>query len=269
MTNMEQLTTKLNNVPETMLIPLRARYLETKTENGIINDPKSVEILDRIDFNINKKGEVSKGTQIGTSIRTEILDEQTIKFLNNHPDGIVVNMGCGLDTRFHRLDNGKVTWFDIDLPVSIELRKNFFTQTERFRFISKSIFDYSWIELIPKNKPMLFIAEGLLMYFEEEKVKTLFATIKGNFCNSEILFEAMSPFVANNSKRNPDLKNYNAEFKWGIKTGAEIDAWNLGIKFINEWYYFDRYKNRIPTWMKLLLPIPSFRKMMKIVHCKI
>jgi len=34
-------------------------------------------------------------------------------FLSRHPDGVVVHIGCGLDTRFERVDNGRVdgmTW---------------------------------------------------------------------------------------------------------------------------------------------------------------
>jgi O-methyltransferase involved in polyketide biosynthesis len=32
-------------------------------------------------------------------------------------------MGCGLDNRFERVDNGKIRWFDVDLPGSIAVRK--------------------------------------------------------------------------------------------------------------------------------------------------
>lgn len=36
--------------------------------------------------------------------------------MDAHPEGLVVNLGAGLDTRFYRLDNGTITWIDIDLP---------------------------------------------------------------------------------------------------------------------------------------------------------
>ncbi|MGD8779164.1 MAG: class I SAM-dependent methyltransferase [Ignavibacteria bacterium] len=262
------LNPKLSNIPETMLIPLRARYLETKTENGIINDPKSVEILDGIDYDFSGKKGVSKGTQIGTAIRTEILDEQTNKFLAHNPNSVVVNLGCGLDTRHHRLDNGIVTWFDLDLPGSIEFRKNFFNETYRFKFISKSFLDFSWVDQIPKSKPTLFIVEGLLMYFTEEEVKSLFKVISENFPDAEMLLEAMSPIMVKDSNQHPDLKTYNASFKWGIKTGKEIENWNIGANFVNEWYYFDRHRERAPFIYKIFILIPVFRKMMKIVHLK-
>ena len=40
----------LKDIPETLMFPLKARYLETKKKGGIINDPKSVEIFDALDY---------------------------------------------------------------------------------------------------------------------------------------------------------------------------------------------------------------------------
>ncbi len=256
----------LKNVPQTMLIPLRARYLETRKADGIIHDPKSVEILDSIEYDFSGKKEVSRGTQMGVSIRTEILDELTVKFLFKHKDAVVVNLGCGLDTRFHRLDNGTVTWFDLDVSEAIELRKNFFKETVRHKFISRSVIDFSWMKIVPKDSPVLFIAEGLLMYFTGFEVKSLFKNIGENFPYAEMILEAMSPFIAKRTKRHPDMKGYNAVFKWGIKTGKEINNWNAGASFVDEYYYFDRYKERQPLLIRCLALLPGFRKMMKIIH---
>lgn len=219
-----------------------------------------------IDYDFSGKKEVSAGSQVGTSIRTEILDEQTLIFIRNNPGGVVVNLGCGLDTRFHRLDNAQIAWYDLDVPETIEIRKYFFAETERFHFITRSVLDFTWMEEIVKNKPTLFIAEGLLMYFTQDDVKNIIHAIVCKFPNAEFLIEGMSPFIANNSKRHVDVKKYNATFKWGIKTGKEVEKWDIGLKFMNEWYYFDRHKDRIPVPFKLLSIFPSFRKCMKIMH---
>ncbi|MBW8002360.1 MAG: hypothetical protein FVQ80_10115 [Planctomycetes bacterium] len=40
---------KLKGIPETLLIPLRGRYLETKKRDGIIKDHKSVNIIDTVE----------------------------------------------------------------------------------------------------------------------------------------------------------------------------------------------------------------------------
>lgn len=257
---------KLSGVPETMLIPLRARYLETKKESGIIKDPMSVEILEKIDYDFCKNKEVSKGSQIGVAIRTEILDEQTVLFLNRFPDALVINLGCGLDTRFHRLETDQVTWFDLDVPEAINLRKLFFKETDKYKFIPKSVLDFSWIKQIPKNRHVLFLAEGLLMYLKEDEVKSILKTINENFPGSQMLFEAMSPFIVKRSDKHPDVKKYDATFKWGIKSGKEIEKWDIGVKFISEYFYFDRHKNKHPLIFKLLSIIPAFKKGMKIIH---
>lgn len=264
----KKIESKLTGVPETMLIPLRARFLQTKQKNGIINDPKSVEILEQIEYDFSGNKEVSKSSQLGVAIRTEILDEQTTAFLKKHPDAVVVNFGCGLDTRFPRMDNGKLIWFDLDVPEAIELRKNFFTETDRFKFIAKSVLDFSWIEEIQKNKPTLFLAEGLFMYFTEEEVKSLFAVIGKHFPGAELLLETIAPFLAKRSDQHADVKKYDASFKWGIKTGKEFEKWGLGIKFINEYSFFDRYKNRWTFMFKILRLFKAFRQSSQIIHIK-
>jgi O-methyltransferase involved in polyketide biosynthesis len=128
--------------------------------------------------------------------------------------------------------------------------------------------DFSWLETIPKNNPLLFIAEGLLMYFTEGDVKELFSKIGSACPGSEMLFEAMSPFIAKRTDKHVDVKKYDAQFKWGIKTGADLEAWKQDINFIQEWYYFDRHIDRFPFIFRLLSFIPAFRKVMKIVHIR-
>ncbi|PIF06305.1 MAG: hypothetical protein CSA36_02115 [Draconibacterium sp.] len=263
-----KIQSKLTDVPETMLISIRARYLETKEKNGIIHDPKSVEILDQIACDFSGKKEVSKASQIGTSIRTEILDELTVAFLKQNPNGIVVNLGCGLDTRYYRLNNKKVQWFDLDLQQSIALRKNFFSETDNFKFIESSVLDFSWMEQIPKGKPTLFIAEGLFMYFTQEEVKSVLENIKSNFTDAEIILEAMSPMIAKNSNKHADIKHRDVVFKWGIHSGKEIEKWGIGVKFISEYFYFDRHRDRLPFTYKIMALFPFFRKGMKIIHLK-
>ena len=261
-----KIQSKLTNVPETMLIPLRARYKETQLPNGIINDPKSVEILDAIDYDFSGKKEVSIGSQKGVAIRTEIFDEQTNDFLKRHPDGIVVNIGCGLDTRYHRLKRKGLQWFDLDVPEAIELRRHFFTEDEGLHFIPKSVLDFSWVDDVPKGRPTLFLAEGVLMYFAEDDVKKILTTIAQHFADAEILIEAMSPFMARRSNRHPDVKKYNAGFQWGIQTGKEIDNWHTGFSFVTE-YFYNRHLRQMPFYLALLFKL-MVGKAMKIIQLR-
>ena len=109
----------------------------------------------------------------------------------------MVNIGCGLDTRFPRVDNGQVLWFDLDLPEAITLRRKFFEETERHRFISCSALDPAWAEAVPKGRPTLFVIEGLSFYFTEDANKAMLKIIQDNFPGSECLIEIMAAWYVN------------------------------------------------------------------------
>ena len=70
-------------------------------------------------FTINSK-EVNKVVPL---LRNREFDRYAQDFLRCHPEAVVVHIGCGLDSRFERVDNGQVEWYDLDLPHVIELRR--------------------------------------------------------------------------------------------------------------------------------------------------
>ncbi len=257
---------KLKGVPRTLLIPLRGRYLETKRTGGIINDPKSVEIIDRIAHDFEDR-ELPWVGQVMISTRTEIFDQAVKKFLAEFPDSVVINLGCGLDTRVHRIDNGKVLWFDLDLAECIELRKNFFAESGRFKFIAKSVLDFSWVEQIPKDKTTLFIAEGLLNYFDEDDVRSIIFAIKDNFPNSEIIFEAYSDLVKKSWHKSCSVGNAFSMFKWCIDSGKTMETWDKGIIFLKELYYVDRHPKRW-KWMRFFRCVRPLRRLLKAIHLR-
>lgn len=267
---------KLKDVPETLLYPLKSRYIETQKKNGILSDSKSVEILDALDYNPTgtKLFEISR---LGVCLRTIIFDEQVTKFLQAHPDAVVVNIGCGLDTRFSRIDNGRVLWFDIDLPESIALRQQFFKATDRHRFIAKSALDPSWADEIPKGKATLFIIEGLSFYFTEEENKNMLKIIGDNFPGADCLIEIMAAWYVNIFMKMAKKKKYDdaldnkagALLRWGINTGRALEKWPVGLRFVEEWFVARRNLSAFPFQIRLmfyLLPIMS--KSNKIVYLR-
>ncbi len=118
---------QLGTVQETLLVPLYARAVDSRRKRPILNDRKAVEMVESIDWDFqrfNQRWRIAAAT-----LRTAIFDVPVRDFLSRHPEGTVVEIGAGLNTRFERLDNGAVHWFDLDLPDSIELRKKFFTDS--------------------------------------------------------------------------------------------------------------------------------------------
>ncbi|WP_234117372.1 class I SAM-dependent methyltransferase [Clostridium hydrogenum] len=115
---------KLKGIPETLLIPLWARATETTRSEPIIKDSKAIEMMENIDYDFSKFDNTWL-SQTGVAVRTELLDNGTKAFMHKHPNATIINIGCGLDTRFFRLDNNKIKWYDLDLPEPIRIRKLF------------------------------------------------------------------------------------------------------------------------------------------------
>ena len=279
----------ITGISETLLIPLYARAQETLSKNPIIDDKKAVEITEKLNkfFIISNsplhqqlaKGKIrrtsNKKLAAFLSIRTRKFDRYCLDFLKRIPNGTIVELGCGLSSRFSRIDNGKVIWYDLDLPEVIEIRKQFFQETTRNHMIASSVLDYKWMEKLP-TKNILFIAEGLLMYLHEEEVKSLILKLQQKFPGCELVCEVENTFVINTLKKERWRKKFqrdhhlgpDAILYFGIQNGADLESWGQGIKFLDEWTVFDDHEKKL-GWMNLFSFSKRLRKAQWIVHYRL
>ena len=223
---------KLGDIQETMLIPLAVRAMETKRNKARIKDLKAVEIIEALELDAQKYNKFL--TYEGVVARTILIDNFAKTFIEKYPDAVCINLGCGLDDRFSRVDNGRILWYDIDLPDSIEIRSKAYEDTERRKMLAGNALESGWTEQIEKRKKALVVAEGLLMYFSKEQVQTLLTIIKDNFGDSVIICELMHPMVAANSDKHDTVRDTNAKFGWGTKSGEELVPLCDGLKLIRE-----------------------------------
>ena len=158
---------------------------------------------------------------------------------------------CGLDTRFNRLDNEKITWYEIDLPEIIELRRKFFTETERHKMVGKSCFDEEWLDLINgyNTKSVLILIEGVLMYFTKEQVISLFQMIRQKIPNATFIVELMTHFIADHSSWHGSLGKTGNTFKYGVSSANELETYIDGLKYD----YEENLSNELGWCMGLIL----------------
>ena len=248
---------KLDGVQETLLIPLIARAAETKKANPRINDKNAVEVVNKIDYDFSKFEKAS--SQQGVIARTMILDRETQRFVEEHPDGICIAIGCGLDTRYHRICHKNITWYNLDFPDVIALRNKVLDEGNQIKSIGKSALDASWtLEVTEQNKAVLIILEGILMYFAEEEVLQLLAILKEHFPGCTILAEIMNPFIATQSKHHDTVKKTSAVFKWGIRSGKDMEKMCDGLRFVREWNLFDELTDQ-GFFFKIAPKLPLIR----------
>ena len=268
-------TDQLTGVAETLMITLYARYLETQRADSFFQDPKAVEIAQSTDYNFAK---YAKGwsSQLGVVIRVQEYDRIVKHFLLTHDDAIVINLGCGLCTRFTRVDNGRIHWYEVDFPEVIELRRKFFKETDRYQMIAKSIFDFTWIDAIQKtpNQPLMIVMEGVAPYLSEAENQALVSQIHDRLAPTEFVFDVLNRKSAKNSQRHDTVSKTNAEFKSGIDDGKELETWGAGITLKNEIYYLKQFANhpqRLPLWARYLsfILVPLFKNSGRILQIQI
>ena len=256
----------LSNIPETMLITVRARAIETQSPTPHIRDPRALEILSRISEQDDSKKSVSPGSRVGVIVRTEFLDNIALKFAREHPNGVIVNLGAGLDARCERLDRASTQWIDIDLPESMEVRRCFFKEDDQYRMIAKSILDFDWMDEIDANAAVLFLSEGVLMYLAPSDIKALFKTLSQRFPGAQMAFDTLSVWMVKHAKIHPDVKKYQAWFKWGIDSAEDVQAMVPGLKILQCEKMMQLHKDRWPVFMKLMRILPFFKNSCTLLH---
>lgn len=155
-----KVTSKLNGVSETMLWTLYDRACEARRSDGVLVDPDSVRICDAIDYDFTRHF----GDPVGSfAARAKEIDELLRRWLERHPDGLIVSLGEGLETQVHRVDNGRMRWLTVDLPAAIELRKYFLPSSRRFRHVAASVFEPDWMDEIERTPDVFIVVQGLFM----------------------------------------------------------------------------------------------------------
>ena len=268
-------TEQLTGVAETLMITLYSRYLETQRTDSFFRDRKAVQIVERTNYNFEK---YAKGwaSQLGVVIRVREYDRIVKNFLDSYPDAVVINLGCGLCTRFLRTDNGSVRWYEIDFPEVIEFRRKFFEQNDRYQFIATSILDFAWIDRIERspNQPLLILMEGVSPYLTESENREIIGQIRDRLAPSDLAFDVINRKVAKGTKRHDTVSKTDAEFKFGIDKGKELETWGTGITLKDEIYYLTQYANhpkRLPLWARYLsfILVPIFKSSGRIIHLQI
>jgi O-methyltransferase involved in polyketide biosynthesis len=264
----------LNGVPETLLITLYLRAMETQRPDALIKDEKAEELFQKIgdeglyDFNRMKSLHLSEENKLVIILRNREIDRCTREYLARRPDAVVVHIGCGLDTRFERVDNGQAEWYDLDLPHVIDLRRKLMgDEAGRRHLLGCSVLEDEWLDRVSVHRrcPFLFLAEGVFMYFTEMQVKHLVLTLRDRFPGAELAFDAYSPIHVWRHNLQTSTSKISFPTHWGIWHGQEIEGWGDGIRLLSEWGFFDDPTPRLDR-IRWLRSIEALARTLRIYH---
>jgi O-methyltransferase involved in polyketide biosynthesis len=216
------------SVEWTNLCTLYLRAYENRLAQPILGDQAAADAVDRIDYDFARVQRRVQPSiyQFLVALRAKQLDVWAADFLDRNPDAVVLHLGCGLDTRYLRLQPAQ-QWFDVDVPQVISLRRELYDDTDRYRMIGSSVTDPQWLDQIPAGGPALIVAEGLLMYLSETEVRDLLQRLLDRFEHGELLADLEARWA-------PRLSKIFTKgiVKSGTHDGREFSEWNPRIKLV-------------------------------------
>ncbi len=263
----EKISHALGGVSETLLLTLYVRARESQRADTMLKDEQAVKMVKQLDFDFSRF-RMQRHDEIAVILRMRKFDGHVRNFLARNPNSVVVHIGCGLDSRFERVDNGWVEWFDLDMPEVIKLRQKLLKiENSRYHTLSTSVFDDGWINKVSvyKLRPFMFLAEGVLPYFEETNVKVLILKLRECFPGAELVCDAHTPFVIWADNLHLAYAKLKARMHWSIKQGTDIEAWGEGIRLLDEWNYYEDDDPHLKAF-RWARHIPAIAKSSGIYH---
>ena len=190
----------MKNESLTLFIPLYGKALMSR--EGIFPDATAERIVSTVDYDFSKVDQTRK-LAIYMAMRAAHYDRMVEDYAARHPEGVIIQLGVGLDSRIHRVKAG-LPWYDLDFPEVIDLRRSYYPETECYHLIAAPAVPTDWLVKIPHRTHVLIIAEGLSMYLSEADMHALVAAFRAHFDEAEFVFDAYSSLAARLSKfKNP------------------------------------------------------------------
>ena len=238
----EKINVDIQGVQLTMLIPLRGRSIMSKRFPTLYKNESDIKICEKLNFDFTMMdsalGEYGNLCYIARALAVEKVIRQ---FIQRYPKATIVNIGSGLDTTFTRMDNGMISWYDLDLPDAMSFRNKIIQKSENSHCIPKSVFDYSWFDDIQYDEKngLLLIAAGVFHFLPEDELKKLFIAITEQFSSAELFFDINS--AMGNTYSNQSMKesgNKGAKLLFAVDDPKVLEKWSDNIKLVECLPYF-------------------------------
>lgn len=239
-----------NPVAQTLLIPLWARAVEQRERPPIVVDAVAEGMVEQIDYDWGRI-RLSAGDLALCVVRLAVFDRFVREFLAQHPAATVVHLGCGLDARYQRVDNGQVTWFDLDLPEVVALRRRMLPESARDRYLAASVTEEDWMDEVGgADSPILFVAEAVLPYLQRAQVKEMVVRLRRRFPGAQLVCDVCTPFAVRIDNLHLLAAGSAARMHWAVRDPRELESWDQGIRLVESFSYFDdpHPRMRLPSW---------------------
>jgi O-methyltransferase involved in polyketide biosynthesis len=90
-----------------------------------------------------------------------------------------------------------VDWYDVDLPDVIALRRRVIPELQSSHLVAASLTDPHWLDSIPRDRPAMAVADGVVGFLTEADNKQIFTALTDHFtAGGELAFNAGTRIAA-------------------------------------------------------------------------
>lgn len=229
----------LTGTQQTALVTLYGKALDSRRPDSILGDREADRAVRRLDYDFSSL-HMRPRDQQSSAVRSRAYDRRVMRFLDGHPDCVVLHLGCGLDTRAYRVNPPTtVDWYDIDLPDVIALRRKLFEPRAGLHLLGASVTDPQLLDGIAREREVLVVAEGLTPYLRRAEGLAMLRRIVGHFEAGEMLLDGYSRAGVWLLQRYPPVKASGAQLDWSIGDPRALERAVPGLVFDGEWWFAD------------------------------
>ena len=266
---------ELGVVEDTLFVPMLGRIYASENCKSILYDKKALELKTKMPKGLIENDTQTQYTYLASASRSANMDRFIADFLQRKPNGIIIQLGCGLETTFYRDDNGHTQWYGVDLPHVIEYRRKLLPEQARERLIAGDAFKKDWLEQIRMEypgAPLLTTASGLFYYFEETQVLSLIRMLQGHG-DIELLFDTVnkSGMTMMRKKHMKTVGHEDAKMFFYVDSAAELVK-KIGGKaevLSEEPFYKQIPKVGLQFSTTVSMTVSDWLKMVKMVQLKL
>ena len=265
-----------NTVQETLIIPLYARKVCSELYPDLYRDETAVRLVGEIDYDFsqaekNARGLMQRFGSLEVAMRQNDLAFEVRDYLKDHPNGAVVNLGCGLDSTGRACDNGSCSIYNLDFPNVIAVRNELLPAGEREKNIPCDLNDTAWFSQIDASNGAVFFASGVFYYFLTEQVRALVQRMADAFPGGVLVFDAANrtalKMIAKTWLKSAKIKDVRAYFAVS-DAKSELSLWDCRLRVSSRGYmlgYSDLKDPSVSGFFRFLARVGDNGMKMQIV----
>ncbi|MGN7798831.1 class I SAM-dependent methyltransferase [Leifsonia sp. 22587] len=256
----------LSPVERSALLPILGRARDAASESPILGDVWSQVVVGALAVDWEDLGLPRKEAS-SVAARGRLIDDGCRAFLAANPDGVVLDLGSGLDDRAQRVQPPAGSrWFDLDLPGILALRR---TLPERppvradYSEVEADATSSDWISALPADRPLAILADGFFPFLPPDASRQLVHRLVDRAPAGELLMNGYTTLARSLMPRVKAIRDLHIDTANGtaFDDPREPESWHPRLRLaertmLSRSPYVDRMPRRVQRAIRIMNAFP-------------